>query len=131
MKIDEEIAKAKAIEKVYMEEENTAASVASMPAKSNNSQISRVSRRSSTAQKVKVFGLEAEREAKIKTQEAEIEIQRIKEKHGIELNRRLKIAKQNVDVLKLAEQSAEQWLKRGQLNSISTMTMSKQTKSQV
>ena len=62
---------------------------------------------SSIAQKAKIAGLEAEREAKIKTQEAEIEIQRIKENHDIELKRRLRVAKQKIEVLKMDEQLAE------------------------
>ena len=89
-KIDGEILKAKAIENVYWEKE-AAASAASLPARPSHSQVSRVSMRSSTAQKAKIAGLEAEREAKIKTQEAENEIQRIKENHDIELKRRLRV----------------------------------------
>ena len=101
LKIDEEIAKAKAVENIYKEEE------AAAPEASNHSQSSRVSRRSSIAQKAKVAGLIAEKEAKMKTQEAEAKIQRIKEKHETELKRRLKAAKQKIELLKLDEQLAE------------------------
>ena len=101
LKIDEEIAKAKAVENIYKEEEATA------PEASNHSQSSRVSRRSSIAQKAKVAGLIAEKEAKMKTQEAEAKIQRIKEEHETELKRKLKAAKQKIELLKLDEQLAE------------------------
>ena len=120
-KIDGEILKVKAIETVYMEEE-AAASAASLPARSSHSQVSRVSMHSSIAQKAKIAGLEAEREAKIKTQEAEIKIQRIKENHDIELKRRLRVAKQKIEVLKMDEQLAEA---RAIGQYISTMPMNK------
>ena len=101
-KIDEEIAKAKAVETVYMKEEEAA-----LPTRSCGSNISRVSMRSSIVQKAKIAELEAERKARHKTQQAEMEIQRIKEEHNIELKRRLRAAKQNIEVLKMDEQLAE------------------------
>ena len=87
-KIDEEIAKAKAVETVYMKEEEAA-----LPTRSCGSNISRVSMRSSIVQKAKIAELEAERKARLKTQQAEMEIQRIKEEHNIELKRRLRVSK--------------------------------------
>ena len=79
-KNDEEIAKTKAVETVYMKEEE-----ANLPTRSCGSNISRVSMRSSMAQKAKIAELEAERKARLKTQQAEMEIQRIKGEHNIEL----------------------------------------------
>ena len=63
--------------------------------------------RPSMSQKAKIAELEAERKARLVTQQAEMEIQRIKEEHSIKLKRRLRVAKQNIEVLKMDEQLAE------------------------
>ena len=132
LKIDEEIDKAKAMQQVYSQEENAtgsntpaskrsgssnnsqvsrvskrSSSTSKRSSSSNDSQVSRVSKRSSIAQKARIAGLEAERIAKLKTQEAEREIEQIKKQNALELDKKLRQAKQNIDLLKLDEQISE------------------------
>ena len=96
LKIEGELEKAKAIQNVYDQEENKARSVAS-------SNVSRASR-SSIVQRVKIAGLEAEKTTRLRIQEAELEIEKIKEQHTIDLAKKLKNAKHKIDLLKLDEQ---------------------------
>ena len=58
-------------------------------------------------QRVKIAGLEAEKTTRLRIQEAELEIEKIKEQHTIDLAKKLKNAKHKIDLLKLDEQLLE------------------------
>ena len=111
LKIEEQIAKAKAMKQVYKEKEGSKLGPGTgedcLSRSSRGSHTSRVSKRSSVAQEALIAGLKAESEAKRKTQEAEIQVERIKSEAAALMARKLKETKQKVKMLKLEEQISE------------------------
>ena len=103
LRIEEQIAKAKAMRQLYKEKEAENNSSRS----SRVSHTSRISNRSSIAQDAIIAGLKAESDAKRNTQNAEIQVEQLKLEAATLMARKLKEQKQKVELLKLEEQICE------------------------
>ena len=104
LKIEEQIAKAKAMEQVYKEKQESKNNK-SVPNSSKGS-TSSSSSRSSVTQRALIAGLEAESEAKRKTQEAELQVEQIKLETA-SLAAKAKEAIQKAELLKFDEKIAQ------------------------
>ena len=78
LSMEEEIAKVKAVEEIYKEEELKRETLQDHENQSRASWMSRVSSRSSVAKRAELAGLKAEMDAKKKTQEAELFAEQLK-----------------------------------------------------
>ena len=117
LKMEEKIAKAKAMEEVYQLEEEyqeqlsgqSNVSKASKSTKSSKrSASSRVSNRSSVAKRAELAGLKAELEAKKKTHQSEIQTEQLKGEASASANRNTKNLTRRLEVINLEKKIAKE-----------------------